>query len=164
MIRFYGQQYEPKIREKLAMFRIRHTRGLWSMIGLKREKKENKSCKCLLSVAHIVIIVVNSPMNKLITLCTHLSSFCMITGVYNVAIYSASVAANFQWYNTTINLRKISYICYYQAHLRSFTKQVLLIVATSILVSFVNSLLWPLAVQFVKCSCMAARSNIPELT
>jgi hypothetical protein len=47
----------------------------------------------LLSFSNLVIIiVVNSPMNKLIAFCTHFSLICMMTGVGNIAIRSASTA------------------------------------------------------------------------
>jgi hypothetical protein len=47
----------------------------------------------LLSFSNLVIIiVVNSPMNKLIAFCTHFSLICMLTGVGNIAIRSASIA------------------------------------------------------------------------
>ena len=61
----------------------------------------------LLSFGNLVILFVNSPMNKLITFCTHFSFICMITGVSNIAIHSAPIAY-FQWYGT-INLRQINH-------------------------------------------------------
>jgi hypothetical protein len=54
----------------------------------------------LLSFSNLVIIVVNSPMNKLIAFYTHFSFMCMITGVSNIAIRSAPIA-DFQRYNIT---------------------------------------------------------------
>jgi hypothetical protein len=42
--------------------------------------------------SNLFIIVVNSPMNKLIAFCTHFSLICVITGVSNIAIRSTSIA------------------------------------------------------------------------
>jgi hypothetical protein len=61
----------------------------------------------LLSFSNLVIIVVNSPMNKLIAFYTHFSFVCMITGVSTIAIHSASIA-DVQQYDA-IKLGHINY-------------------------------------------------------
>ncbi len=61
----------------------------------------------LLSFSNLVVIVVNSPMNKLIAFYTHFSFVCMITGVSTIAIRSTPIA-DVQRYDT-VKLGHINY-------------------------------------------------------
>jgi hypothetical protein len=64
--------------------------------------------KFILLSFNILVIIINSPMNKLIAFCTHFSFMCMITRISNIAIRSAHIA-DFQRYHT-INIGEINYM------------------------------------------------------